>query len=401
MSIDQNYVFRLSNEVCLVYLEAFIDCDPDDKWNNLYKILEMTKSYKTILASLTREPRDPDSWLPWVQFFLTKRQATLIFDSVFDRYESVKQIPNAYFIDFFLLRTNFEISTLKTSPINRQWNHHTNRFLFLTGKPNGLHRAFLLQQLMRAGLKQNCVWSLSIDDASYDRVRKTLGLDEEEMHQFVQEFTSSPDKIKRVKSDHYGGFPYDCSLYENTSFRLISESEFVQQKRPWLTEKTWTTIANHHPFIMAGNVGTLEHLSSMGFKTFEKYLTIENYDTIQDPRQRIDAIVTNTKNWLQTMAKDCMLINSDVEFNVKIYHQLVQKNNSILLKICNDLNVDVQALYQTGYFSDISDRNWLLFYYNVKDDSWPYCLSERNFPDLPLSVREELVNTFGFHPQNL
>lgn len=391
------FVARLNTHTCLVYLEAFIDCSDNTKAERLEYIIDQTKNYKHVIASLTWENRKIVTWLPWLQALQAEVSCSLIFDSVYE--DCLKDLPNANFFNFFLLRTNFELTKLKSSIRNQQWNPNTNRFLFLTGKPANLNRAFLLKKLIDAGLKDYCTWSLFVDEKSRSKVQKVLSLSDHEFQKFLDNYTRSPDKIKLSESEHYGGCPYDYTMFTNTSFRIISETQFVD-RNAWITEKTWITIANHHPFILAGNIHSLKKLKSKGFKTFENYLTISNYDEIEDPLKRIDAMVINARDWLQTISKDSQAIGNDIVNNSQVYDQLVKKDMMTIEKICNDCDVILDELYQAGYFSDVVDIKWLLFYNNVKDQSWPYCLSARHLDQLPLPIRQELIDVFGFNPND-
>ena len=61
-----------------------------------------------------------------------------------------------------------------------------------------------------------------------------------------------------------------------------------------LTEKTLRPIACAQPFILAATVGSLEYLRGYGFETFAPWID-ETYDTIENPVQRLDAIVQEMK----------------------------------------------------------------------------------------------------------
>jgi hypothetical protein len=62
-----------------------------------------------------------------------------------------------------------------------------------------------------------------------------------------------------------------------------------------LTEKSLRPIACKQPFILAATHGSLQYLKDYGFKTFDSVWD-ENYDTIEDPYQRMLAIIQLMKN---------------------------------------------------------------------------------------------------------
>lgn len=74
----------------------------------------------------------------------------------------------------------------------------------------------------------------------------------------------------------------------NTSFLHIV-NETVWQDKIHFTEKIFKPIVLHQPFVVLQAPGSLEYLKSYGFKTFDKWWD-ENYDTIQDPTERLNAI---------------------------------------------------------------------------------------------------------------
>ena len=79
----KNFVIKLNKDTCLVRLEVFIDCDDEEKTNSLDYILDQTKLYDNVIASLTWENREPTTWLPWVKALREHNSCTLIFDSVY------------------------------------------------------------------------------------------------------------------------------------------------------------------------------------------------------------------------------------------------------------------------------------------------------------------------------
>jgi hypothetical protein len=61
-----------------------------------------------------------------------------------------------------------------------------------------------------------------------------------------------------------------------------------------LTEKALRPIACGRPFMLAATPGSLSYLHKYGFETFHGLID-ESYDSIQDPRQRLCAIVQEIK----------------------------------------------------------------------------------------------------------
>ena len=88
------------------------------------------------------------------------------------------------------------------------------------------------------------------------------------------------------------------SYYQNTLVSIITETNFTQNEVT-LTEKSYKPIKEKHPFIILGVNGALQGMRDAGFKTFSDFWD-ESYDTIQDPRLRLEAamqIVKDISTW--------------------------------------------------------------------------------------------------------
>ena len=231
-----------------------------------------------------------------------------------------------------------------------------------------------------------------------DSVRNLLNLTQQELDSFITRYSQSPDHIQPVESGgsiHYGGFPYNADLYQQTSFRLISETQF-ELPGPWITEKTWTTIANHHPFIMASNSGTLDRLERVGIKTFKNYLEIPDYENIINTNDRISAIVENTKFWSKNIHKQHEEIGQDVKHNVEVFSNLAKTNLDTIRSVCDQLEVGHNNIYRLLPIHDITNRPWIIFYESVRDKSWPDCWSESDFIKLPLHIQQECIQVHNY-----
>jgi hypothetical protein len=87
---------------------------------------------------------------------------------------------------------------------------------------------------------------------------------------------------------------FDLEDYNSTDIEVVLETLF-DDERLHFTEKILRPIALGQPFILAGSHGGLEYLRHYGFKTFDS-VWCENYDNIQNPGQRMQAIVDVMKS---------------------------------------------------------------------------------------------------------
>ena len=86
----------------------------------------------------------------------------------------------------------------------------------------------------------------------------------------------------------------DRSFILNAGVNIVSDTIF-DYPRKFITEKIFQAILYNRPFIYIGPSGTLEYLRSKGFKTFDNIFD-ESYDLIEDPNQRLEAIMNLVKN---------------------------------------------------------------------------------------------------------
>ncbi len=96
----------------------------------------------------------------------------------------------------------------------------------------------------------------------------------------------------------------DDDQYFNTSyFSLVTETLWQQEASygiweefngHFFSEKIFKPILMKHPFILASRPGSLAKLRSLGYRSFSPHID-ETYDTIHDPKARIQAIISEVK----------------------------------------------------------------------------------------------------------
>jgi hypothetical protein len=87
---------------------------------------------------------------------------------------------------------------------------------------------------------------------------------------------------------------FDTTDYNSTDIEVVLETLF-DDDRLHLTEKSLRPIACAQPFILASTQGSLQYLRDYGFRTFDAVWD-ETYDTIQDPYDRMLAIIGLMQN---------------------------------------------------------------------------------------------------------
>lgn len=303
-----------------------------------------------------------------------------------------------YLMDTDILNLYFELDLYKSCDISKVWNDNAEKFLFLTGKPNKKNRIQLMHKLYKKGLLDKAVWSLFVNESLRRSCRHLLSeLTDAEYNEFLDTHIGSPDKIEptygRQSSVHYDGYPYDCSLYENTLFRLVSETQMFDV--PLLTEKTWVTIINNQPFLIAGFPGSLDFLIYAGFKTFQEYLPYPNYDSEVDDSVRYSQVISNTAYLLDNAVDAKSNIHADVKHNYELLRGIMNRYHSYINCIHEQINFPGSKPFQI--IPQPSKRaHWINFYYSIKAPHWPDCYVEEHFKFLPEHIRNECVDNFGY-----
>jgi hypothetical protein len=246
------------------------------------------------------------------------------------------------FVDFVLWRVYKEVVIKKKNAVNTIWNPDADQYLFLTGKPDKFQRIGLFYKLYKNDLLENCNYSLFMNPGMIAKSKKYVPeLSNEEFESFVLQHQRNPDNIcyiEQIDSLHYGGIPYDPALYSTSLFRLISETN-MHLRTPWPTEKTWLTILNRNPFVIAGDLGTCEYLQSRGIETFDKLFDIPTYDNISSWHGRLDHVVAHVKQWM------------DRNFDKDRVADMVEKNYNRLVELALQEKAHVEN--STGYDIDV------------------------------------------------
>ena len=98
---------------------------------------------------------------------------------------------------------------------------------------------------------------------------------------------------------------FDTENYQSTEIEVVLETLF-DENRLHLTEKSLRPIACRQPFILAATHHSLQYLRDYGYKTFDS-IWDETYDTIEDPYQRMQAIIKLMREiatWSEVQRRD-------------------------------------------------------------------------------------------------
>ncbi len=146
------------------------------------------------------------------------------------------------------------------------------------------YRLKFFELLIANHLQEHCLTSFKeIDDG---------------VHYSSHKFKNSKLQISNTRLQHIlpvnhslpqASADYNSQDYKSTQIEVVLETLF-DDHRLHLTEKCLRPIACGKPFLLAAPVGSLQFLREYGFQTFSPWIN-ETYDKIQDPADRLQAII--------------------------------------------------------------------------------------------------------------
>lgn len=92
-------------------------------------------------------------------------------------------------------------------------------------------------------------------------------------------------------------------LYRKSFFSLVTESDMSGGSVRRITEKSLKPAIGRHPFLIAGNPGTLAQLRALGLRTFGHVID-ESYDEIVDPETRLVAVISEARRLAKLGPRD-------------------------------------------------------------------------------------------------
>ena len=162
---------------------------------------------------------------------------------------------------------------------------------------------------------------------------------------------------------------YCAADYHDTRIEIVLETVF-DDKRWHITEKTLRPIACGQPFIIAGTPGVLQYLRSYGFRTFSSWID-ESYDLIQDPLERMHAIIDVMKTFAAMPADQkismCNQMQETCDFNRQRFFSN-EFTNHVVNEFQKNFNAaaEVMTQNQTGAYFKLLMKNLKNY-----PDHWP------------------------------
>lgn len=234
------------------------------------------------------------------------------------------------------------------------WSNNGQQFLFLGGVPSRPNRINLLSKFYDANLLNTAVWTFFPPWTDDDKIwcRNSLShYTEEKYSKFLNdcnkriddryELSKNYSRVSREEWDKQDTYnqPWvkdlawmDPQIFSDTVLSVISEGNAYPPATnfKFLTEKTWRAIAMRHPFVFAGYPEQFDYAKSLGLRTFEEYMLIKDYASIQDEDNRLDAVVSNTQYFLENYKNNQDKICADIEHNYNVYMRIGEEQDKFL-----------------------------------------------------------------------
>lgn len=146
----------------------------------------------------------------------------------------------------------------------------------------------------------------------------------------------------------------EFDLWKSGLWHIVTETVFYHDKLH-LTEKIFKPIVAQRPFMLAAAPGNLAYLKSYGFQTFDHWID-ESYDNIQDPDQRLQAIVDQTQRLCAMSDSDLRQMHQEMQPVLKhnfdhlwsgFRHQIVNElvnNFETCVRLWNNGRIDGKEL---------------------------------------------------------
>jgi hypothetical protein len=138
----------------------------------------------------------------------------------------------------------------------------------------------------------------------------------------------------------------DPEVYRTTSVSIISEGSCYPPAVDFefLTEKIWRAVINNHPFIVADHPDRFTFMKQVGLRTFENYLHTPEYAYIENEENRLDAVVKNTRYFLDTVADKIEQINIDIDHNRRVMFDILNRDQKMIEWLKTELSVSQSSI---------------------------------------------------------
>ena len=189
-----------------------------------------------------------------------------------------------------------------------------NKINFIVGNVNKPSRKQIIQSFYESELKDKSMFSF-LGSIKTDNKKLKKFVDNNQGPLDGAETFSQGDVISSQ------GWSNNSDVYDNSSVSFICETHDTNDSF-FLTEKTYRTILNRHPFVLRAAFPALRYLNKLGFKTFDSLID-ESYDNLNDI----------TKEYSDTLVSTCGKLLENIKGNEEQVEQIVNHNYNTLIEL--------------------------------------------------------------------
>lgn len=220
------------------------------------------------------------------------------------------------------------------------------------------YRLSLIAQLLDRNLDQYGWISMNPENAQ-DKIRNELInphclLSSQEKRLVFKKLMPQPPKLIIDTENYHGALSakIDLNTLAQGLWHIVTETVYYDAKLH-LTEKIFKPVVAKRPFILAAAAGNLAYLKSYGFQTFDRWID-ESYDDIQDPAERMTAIVDQVDRLCQLPPEELEIMYQEMTdvlehnfnwlygggFKALIVDEMVDNFRRCLIRHNAGLNID-------------------------------------------------------------
>jgi hypothetical protein len=213
-------------------------------------------------------------------------------------------------------------------------------------------RIQLLLWLMKTGYIDDSYVSILIKNEYFDR--NNLRSKEDELYDLVDYYNRFEGmgfnvldwNYPEFKNDVFSSLKYTTkSHYADTVFNIITETTSENHQLN-LTEKSFKAMANCHPYLVLGDVGTHQHIKNLGFNLYEDLIDY-SFDSIENNGERLSQGLKQIRR-MHELGKDGIMnwYRNNIE--------KIEENKSKLFTYCFSKMIDESILILKESFTSES-----------------------------------------------
>jgi len=193
--------------------------------------------------------------------------------------KGLSHVQDILWIDHFLFFVYYKVICQKLCDYNRNWHPSSQNILILILRATAPQRLGLFYRLVNSPIAGRLKWSLPNAEQYEEYFTYLPEIDD--LSGVVDFMMKYQRRLDDIDNWYDGPIPFDPKVYSDVLFQIVSATCFssgLPKHSHLIEEKGWLPIVNHLPFVLAASEKSSAMLERMGFKTFNKFFKIPNYD---------------------------------------------------------------------------------------------------------------------------